>query len=161
MIRVGDRVNIILSCGTPLEGIVKGWGTVDENGFVWHVLKSTLATIKTDIVVNVQHIAAFEIVVEDVKPVETKDEVFEKEVQKRLDLEIQNRLNNKAVTYEEELVIEEPILDPNLRTKKLAELRILQSKAKREEVKKHLSRTDLCVKEISYGIPSFKKHTGK
>lgn len=89
------------------------------------------------------------------KPVhQYNEEQHDEELENYIENIPQEEIRPKMIPPEDAINIKHHTLDPNLRNKKLAELKILQTKAKQEEVKQHLKRSDLGgVKEIAYEYP--------
>lgn len=134
----GDRLKIILSSGIVEDGVVEVWAEDDERGITWSVLKHP----ELDIELHLQNywIAGFKFIDPPKKAVTPK---VIKEI-------------------EDDIQLDKPVIDIELRLKKLAELKTERIKAVKEQVKSHLKRKDVGgVQEINYVMPSFKKRPQK
>lgn len=129
----GDKIRIILKSGQIKEGLCKFWSEKDNNIF-WSCLKPNKNSDE-ELMIKQDYIMGFLIIKEH-------PEIM------------------KKIVVEEDVNIENKILDDDLKLKKLAELRIMKSNLEKEQIKKHIHRTDVGgIREVQYVLPTFKKHS--
>ncbi len=132
--KIGDSIKILLSSGMIEEGMIEDVDYIDELNYHWIIL-SHIANPKKKLNINKKYIAAYQ-------------------VEENSDISIE-----KEVLVINDLSLNETIVDPKLRIRKLANLRINHSENQREVFKKVIENPKMneTINIPKYESPAFLK----